>query len=94
MNKFIPYEKLSKRERRARDAERRETWGMSPVTRRPSNPKAYNRKKTRTDIENALNVFSFLYCSFIREIIKDSIVKMCTRQCNNRRAYFVYGYGR
>lgn len=65
MKKFVPYEKLSKRERRARDAERRETWGMSPVTRRPPNPKAYNRKKTRTDIENALNVFSFLYCSFI-----------------------------
>ena len=59
MSKFIPYEKLSKRERKARDAERRETWGMSPVTRRPPNPKAYNRKKTRTEIEDVLAVFSF-----------------------------------
>lgn len=47
MNKFIPYEKLSKRERRARDAERRIGWDMSPVTRRPEKPGAYNRAKTR-----------------------------------------------
>lgn len=54
MSKFIPYEKLSKRERRARDAERRGNWGISPVTRRPPNPRAYNRKKTRTDIERMI----------------------------------------
>lgn len=48
---MIPYKKLSKRERRARDAERRVTWGMSPVTRRPPNPRAYNRKKARTSME-------------------------------------------
>ena len=58
MKQFVPYEKLSKRERKARDGERRGTWGMSPVTRRPSNPKAYNRKKTRTEIEDVLTVFS------------------------------------
>lgn len=47
MKQFVPYEKLSKRERKARDAERRGSWGMSPVTRRPPNPRAYNRTKTR-----------------------------------------------
>ena len=47
MKQFVPYEKLSKRERKARDAERRGTWGMSPVTRRPPNFRAYNRVKTR-----------------------------------------------
>ncbi len=47
MNNFIPYEKLSKRERKARDAQRRISWGMSPVTRRPKNPGAYDRAKAR-----------------------------------------------
>ena len=50
---MIPYTKLSKRERKARDAERRVSWGMSPVTRRPPNPRAYNRRKTRLCIEDA-----------------------------------------
>ncbi|MBR3473557.1 MAG: hypothetical protein IKH34_00655 [Oscillospiraceae bacterium] len=46
MEKFIPYEKLSKKQKRKLDAARRNTWGgLSPVTRRPENPKAYKRKK-------------------------------------------------
>ena len=44
MEKFIPYEKLSKKKRRELDAARRTTWDISPITRRPANPKAYNRK--------------------------------------------------
>lgn len=48
MEKFIPYEKLSKRKRRELDAKRRGSWnGFSPVTRKPENPKAYNRQKAR-----------------------------------------------
>lgn len=47
MEKFIPYEKLSKKKRRELDAARRTTWDISPITRRPANPKAYNRKKTQ-----------------------------------------------
>lgn len=48
MEKFIPYEKLSKKKRRELNTGRRATWGsINPVTRRPENPKAYNRKKTR-----------------------------------------------
>lgn len=48
MEKFIPYEKLSKKEQRKRDAQRRGSWqGISPVTRRPENPKAYNRRKAQ-----------------------------------------------
>jgi len=48
MEKFIPYEKLSKREQRKRSAKRRTTWGaLNPVTRRPENSKAYNRRKAR-----------------------------------------------
>ena len=46
--KFVPYEKLSKKEKRALDRARRGGWGaLSPVTRRPENPKAYKRTKAR-----------------------------------------------
>ena len=48
MEKFIPYEKLSKKEKRKVDAAKRNTWGnLNPVTRKPTNSKAYNRNKSR-----------------------------------------------
>ena len=48
MEKFIPYEKLSKKEKRRLDQARRQTWNsLNPVTRRPENSKAYNRNKAR-----------------------------------------------
>lgn len=48
MKKFIPYEKLSKKERRKIDAAKRSTWGeLSPVTRKAENCKAYQRNKSR-----------------------------------------------
>ena len=49
MEKFIPYEKLSKKEKRKRDAMLRNTWGpLNPVTRKSKNPKAYDRQKARS----------------------------------------------
>ena len=64
MKKFIPYEKLSKKERRKRDAMMRGTWGpLNPVTRKSKNPKAYDRRKARKWIEDPGSVlFSFLTC--------------------------------
>lgn len=48
MDKYIPFEKLSKKKQRELNAGRRGMWGaISPVTRKPPNPKAYNRKKAR-----------------------------------------------
>ena len=48
MEKFIPYEKLSKKEKRKIDQVRRQTWGdLNPVTRKSENSRAYNRNKTR-----------------------------------------------
>lgn len=48
MNKFIPYNKLSKKKKRERDLQQRRTWGpLNPVTRNTGNPKAYNRAKAR-----------------------------------------------
>ena len=48
MEKFIAYEKLAKKKKRERDAKRRGAGGgVNPVTRKPENPKAYNRRKAR-----------------------------------------------
>ena len=41
MEKFIPYEKLSKKEKQKMNLAKRQTWGsMNPVTRKPENSKA------------------------------------------------------
>ena len=57
MEKFIPYEKLSKKEKKAQDRLRRNTWGaVNPVTRRPENPKAYNRRKARRWMDDSPSV--------------------------------------
>lgn len=46
MEKFVPYEKLSKKEKRRVNQSRRQTWGdVNPVTRKPENSAAYNRSK-------------------------------------------------
>ena len=46
MERFIPYEKLSKKEKRRLDAARRGSWGgLNPVTRKPDDPRAYKRSK-------------------------------------------------
>jgi len=45
--KYIPLEKRSKREQKAYFSARRGSWGeINPVTKKPSNPKAYSRKKS------------------------------------------------
>ena len=45
MEKFVPYEKLSKKKQRKLNLMKRGNWGgLNPVTRKPANPKAYNRK--------------------------------------------------
>ena len=48
MEKFIPYEKLSKKEKRKLDQAKRQTWGeLNPTTRKPANSRAYNRRKAQ-----------------------------------------------
>ena len=59
MDKFVPYEKLSKKKRRQLDAEKRGSWyGLNPITRKPKNPKAYDRKKARCWRDDSGNVLS------------------------------------
>ena len=47
MERFIPKEKLSKKAKRALDAQRRQTWAISPVSRKSQNKIAYDRKTPR-----------------------------------------------
>ncbi len=58
MKKFTPYEKLSKKKKRELDAGRRTVWAISPVTRRPENPKVYNRKKAQKWKDDSASVLS------------------------------------
>jgi len=44
---FIPLDKQSKHRQKEYNMTQRGTWGgINPVTRKPPNPKAYNRRKT------------------------------------------------
>ena len=54
MNKHVPYEKLSKKEKRKVDSSMRNTWGsLNPVTRKPENSRAYNRNKVKREFVHA-----------------------------------------
>lgn len=49
--KMVSYQKLSKKAKRAVDAQKRGSWyGISPVTRKPAPPKAYNRSQTKREV--------------------------------------------
>lgn len=69
MDKFIPYEKLSKKKKRELDLKKRKTWAVSPITRRPENPRAYNRKKARKrDLDNFTDASFFMQTKSPRRI--------------------------
>ena len=59
MEKFILYEKLSKKKKRELDAGRRTVWAISPVTRKSENQKAYNRRKAQKRMDEPASVLSF-----------------------------------
>jgi len=64
MDKFIPREKLSKKKQRELDRQARRDWnGLNPATRRPEDPKIYNRKKIRRDDYGDHSQPDFLLCS-------------------------------
>jgi len=60
---FIPLRKQSKQKQREFHASRRGDWGgINPVTRKPPNPKAYNRKKSGKQFKiEAVPGFHYLY---------------------------------
>lgn len=48
MTDFIPFDKLSKKEKRKRNSAKRGNWGgINPVTRKPAPIDAYNRNKQK-----------------------------------------------
>ncbi len=48
MEKFVPFQKLSKKKQKEQNQQQRGSWGIcNPVTRKPENPKAYNRSKVK-----------------------------------------------
>ena len=44
---FVPYEKMSKKDKAALNKQKRTEWGFSPVTRVKPSKKVYNRKRVR-----------------------------------------------
>ncbi len=60
MDKFIPKDKLSKKEKKRQAAERRSTWSFSPVTKRVESKKTYNRKRfSRARYEDGMGDFCY-----------------------------------
>ena len=58
MERFIPYQKLSKKKKRELDREKRNTWGpLDPVTRIRESKKAYDRKKARRRDDDHADAF-------------------------------------
>lgn len=57
MKTFIPYEKMSKKEKRKINNEKRNVWAINPVTRKTENKKVYNRKKLRRDYDSQADYF-------------------------------------
>ena len=78
MEKFIPHEKLSKKKKRELDAARRNVWAISPVTRKPENPKAYNRKKAQKWMDDSSSVLSLLSGHCIRGMTQASSACLCS----------------
>ena len=60
MEKFIPYEKPSKKEQQKINKAKRGTWGnLNPVSRKPENSKAYNRKRAQAWKKNLPDLRSY-----------------------------------
>ncbi len=53
MEKYVSYEKLSKKKKRQINARKRRSWqGASPVTRKTENKKKYKRKKIKARLKD------------------------------------------
>ena len=57
MERWVPYEKLSKKKQRELNAKKRGSWhGVNPVTRKTKNAKAYDRKRHGKRIDDPFAV--------------------------------------
>ena len=72
MEKFVPYEKLSKKERQKRNKAKRGIWGdINPVTRKPVNSKAYNRKQSAGLEEDSSDLRSAFFAQKTSSVSND-----------------------
>lgn len=77
MEKFIPFEKLSKRKQRELTRMKRSDWGnINPITKREKNKKVYDRKKFRRDFNDENGGIAFLYSIFYRLMMKQIFCSM------------------
>ena len=81
MDKYVPFEKLSKKKKRELNAKRRGTWGnIDPVTRKPKNPKAYDRKKARKrspdDCFSVPSVFAWILYRSLCDLAAVTVLRM------------------
>ena len=52
---MVEYAKMSKKAERAHDLRKRGSWGgLNPVTRKPTNPRAYNRAAQKRQLRAGL----------------------------------------
>ena len=97
MEKLIPFEKLSKKEQRKRNAARRAGWcGLNPVTRKPENPKAYNRRKARKWSNDSMTVpfaMPAKSAAFYLSVIFPAQYSFARRQQDLLCPYFITGRG-
>ncbi len=68
MEKFISFEKLSKKKKKELNSKKRKSWnGTNPTTKKAENKKRYNRKKSHfrdDDFESGIIYFTFLRFSY------------------------------
>lgn len=59
-NNFIPYQKMSKKEKKRLNSEKRTTWNLNPVTRKCEDRTKYKRCRAKEDLRRA-DPFSLCY---------------------------------
>lgn len=65
MEKFIPFEKMSKKKQKEINQKKRTSWnGLNPVTRKSKNLKAYNRKKVLKWKDDSFQDLFVLECGY------------------------------
>ena len=77
MERYIPYEKMSKRQKKEWNARKRILWSSNPVTRKIEDKKRYNRKRFSESTEAiSLNLFIFALfrpkAAFLFSLLKQS----------------------
>lgn len=62
MQKFVPFEKLSKKKQRELNKKQRGSWGsINPVSRKVESAKIYNRKKARQWKDDSMTVLFVVF---------------------------------